>query len=148
MKVLLEQDVKGTGKKGEIAEVSDGFARNFLLPRGLASPADAASINAANIKKSAAAHKKFSEGVAARALAAKLEGKSVVIPVKVGENGKLFGAVSGKEVAAALSEQLDLTVDKKKIALSETIRSTGEYTAKISLFEGTSATVRVLVKES
>lgn len=86
--------------------------------------------------------------MAARELAAKLEGKSVTVPVKVGENGKLFGTVSGKEVSAALESQLAVAVDKKKISLSEPIRATGEYTAKVSLFEGTSATVRVVVKES
>ena len=148
MKVLLEQDVKGTGKKGEIVDVSDGYARNFLLPRKLAAPADAAAINAANIKKSAAAHKKFTEGLAARELASKLEGRSVTVAVKVGENGKLFGTVGGKEVAAAIADQLGITVDKKKVSLSDTVRATGEYTAKISLYENTSATLRVLVKES
>ena len=148
MKVLLEQDVKGTGKKGEIVEVSDGYARNFLLPRKLAAPADAAAINATNIKKSAAAHKKFTESLAARELAAKLEGRSVTVSVKVGENGKLFGTIGGKEVAAAIADQLGVTVDKKKVALSDTVRAVGEYTAKLSLYENTSATLRVLVKES
>ncbi len=148
MKVLLDQDIKGTGKKGDIVDVSDGYARNFLFPRRLATPADAAAVNAANIKKSAAAHRKFTEGVAARELAKSLDGKQVTIPVRVGENGKMFGTVSGKEVAAALAEQLGTTVDKKKISLSDAIRSTGEYTAKISLFEGVSANVRVLIKEA
>ncbi len=148
MKVLLDQDIKGTGKKGDIVDVSDGYARNFLFPRRLATPADAAAVNAANIKKSAAAHRKFTEGVAARELAKSLDGKQITIPVRVGENGKMFGTVSGKEVAAALAEQLGTTVDKKKISLSDAIRSTGEYTAKISLFEGVSANVRVLIKEA
>ena len=148
MKVLLDQDIKGTGKKGDIVDVSDGYARNFLFPRRLATPADAAAVNAANIKKSAAAHRKFTAGVAARELAKSLDGKQVTIPVRVGENGKMFGTVSGKEVAAALAEQLGTTVDKKKISLSDAIRSTGEYTAKISLFEGVSANVRVLIKEA
>ena len=148
MKVLLDQDIKGTGKKGDIVDVSDGYARNFLFPRKLATPADAAAVNAANIKKSAAAHRKFTEGVAARELAKALDGKQVVIPVRVGENGKMFGTVSGKEVAAALAEQLGTTVDKKKISLSDAIRATGEYSAKISLFEGVSANVRVVIKEA
>ncbi len=148
MKVLLDQDIKGTGKKGDIVDVSDGYARNFLFPRKLATPADAAAVNAANIKKSAAAHRKFTEGVAARELAKSLDGKQVTIPGRVGENGKMFGTVSGKEVAAALAEQLGTTVDKKKISLSDAIRSTGEYTAKVSLFEGVSANVRVLIKEA
>ena len=148
MKVLLEQDVKGTGKKGEIVNVSDGYARNFLLPHKLASPADASAVNAANISKSAAAHRKFEAGVAAREQAKKLDGATVTVKAKVGENGRLFGAITGKEVAAAMTEQLHTEIDKKKIALSEPIRSTGEYTAKISLFESTSATVKVVVKEA
>ena len=148
MKVVLEQDVKGTGKKGEVVDVSDGYARNFLLPRKMASPADSSAVNAMNIQKSAAQHRKFEAGVKARELAKKLDNAVVKIPVRVGENGKMFGTVSGKEVAAALAEQLGTTVDKKKISLSDAIRSTGEYTAKISLFEGVSANVRVLIKEA
>ncbi len=146
MKVMLEQDVKGTGKKGDIVDVSDGFARNYLLPRRLATPADASAINAMNIQKSAAQHRRFQAGVAARDAAKQLEGASVTVSVRVGENGKLFGTVTGKEVAAALLEQRGVEIDKKKISI-ETIRQLGEYTAKISLFEGVSAKVRVIVKE-
>lgn len=147
MKVLLDQDVKGTGKKGEIVDVSDGYARNFLLPRKLATPADASAVNAASIQKSAAAHRKFQAGVAAREQAAKLEGAVVTVQAKVGENGRLFGTITGKEIAVALKAQKGVDIDKKKIALSEPIRATGEYTAKISLFENTSASVKVVVKE-
>lgn len=147
MKVLLEQDVKGTGKKGEIVNVSDGYARNFLLPRRLASPADASAVNAANIQKSAAQHRKFQAGVAARETAKQLEGAAVTVTAKVGESGRLFGAIAGKEIAAALLEQRGLTIDKKKISLSEPIRALGEYTAKISLYEGTNAIIKVIVKE-
>lgn len=148
MKVLLEQDVKGTGKKGEIVNVSDGYARNYLLPHRLASPADASAVNAANISKSAAAHRKFQAGVAARDAAKQLEGASVSVSAKVGENGRLFGAITGKEIAAALKEQRGVEIDKKKIALSEPIRATGEYTVRISLFENTFASVQVVVKEA
>ena len=148
MKLLLEQDVKGTGKKGEIVNVSDGYARNFLLPRKLASPADAASVNAANISKSAAAHRKFQAGVAARDLAKQLDGAVVTVSAKVGENGRLFGAVTGKEIAAALEAQKGIRVDKKKIALAEPIRAAGEYVAKISLFENTFANITVTVQEA
>ncbi|MDO4493086.1 MAG: 50S ribosomal protein L9 [Clostridia bacterium] len=147
MKVLLEQDVKGTGKKGEIVNVSDGFARNFLFPKKLAAPADAAAVNAANIQKSAAAHRKFEAGVKAREDAKKIDGQTVTINVKVGENGKLFGAVTGKEVAAALKEQKDFEIDKKKVALSDAIKTPGEYTAKITLYENTFAEIKVIVKE-
>ena len=148
MKVLLEQDVKGTGKKGEIVNVSDGYARNFLLPRKLATPADAAAVNAANISKSAAAHRKFQAGVAARDVAKQLEGAVLTVSANVGDNGKLFGTITGKEIAAALKEQKGIEVDKKKIALSEPIRSTGEFTAKVSLFENTSAVIAIVVKEA
>ena len=146
MKVVLEQDVKGTGKKGEVVNVSDGYARNFLLPRKMASPADASAVNAMNIQKSAAQHRKFEAGVKARELAKKLDNAVVKVPVRVGENGKMFGTVSGKEVSAAIEEQLGLTVDKKKISL-ETVRSTGEYVAKLSLFEEVKANLKVIVEE-
>ncbi len=148
MKVLLEQDVKGTGKKGEIIEVSDGYARNYLLPRKLATPADAQAINASKIQKSAAAHRKFQAGMAAREMAKQLEGAAVTVRAKVGENGRLFGAITGKEIAAALKEQKQIEIDKKKIALSEPIRALGEYTARVSLFENTFASVKVVVEKA
>ena len=146
MKVVLEQDVKGTGKKGEVVNVSDGYARNFLLPRKMASPADASAVNAMNIQKSAAQHRKFEAGVKARELAKKLDNAMVKVPVRVGENGKMFGTVSGKEVAAAIQEQLGFEVDKKKISI-DTVRSTGEYVAKLSLFEEVKANLKVIVEE-
>lgn len=147
MKVLLEQDVKGTGNKGEIADVSDGYARNYLLPRKLAAPADAQAVNAASIQKSAAAHRKFQAGVAARDMAKQLEGAAVTVHAKVGENGRLFGAITGKEIAAALKEQRQVEIDKKKIALTEPIRALGEYTVRVSLFENTFAAVKVVVEK-
>ena len=147
MKVLLEQDVKGTGKKGEVIDVSDGYARNFLLPRKLAAPADAQAINAASIQKSAAAHRKFQAGLQARDLAKQLEGAAVTVRAKVGENGHLFGAITGKEIAAALKEQKQVDIDKKKIALAEPIRALGEYTVRVSLYENTFANVRVIVEK-
>ena len=146
MKVLLLEDVKGSGKKGEVINVSDGYARNFLLPRKMAEPADAQAINAANIQKSAAQHRKFTAGIKARETAQALEGHSIHVKARVGENGKLFGTVSGKEIAAALKEQKGVDVDKKKIAV-DPIRALGEYQAKLSLFEGISVTVKVIVEE-
>lgn len=146
MKVLLEQDIKGTGKKGEVIEVSDGYARNYLFPHKLAAPADASAINAAAISKSAAAHRKFEAGVKAREDAKKIEGKVVKIVARVGENGRLFGAVTAKEVAAALKEQHGFDIDKKKIAV-DPIRATGEYTARATLFENTAASFKVIVSE-
>ena len=146
MKVLLLEDVKGSGKKGEVVNVSDGYARNFLLPRKMAEPADAQAINAANIQKSAAQHRKFTAGIKAREIAQALDGHSVHVKARVGENGKLFGTVSGKEIAAALKEQKGVDVDKKKISV-DPIRALGEYTAKLSLFEGIAVTVKVIVEE-
>lgn len=145
MKVLLEQDVKGTGKQGQIVEVSDGYARNFLLPRKLATPADAASINAANIRKSAAQHKKFQAGVDAREQAKKLSGITVRVTAKVGENGKLFGSITSKEIAAALEAQHGIALDRKKILLGEPIRALGSQTVSAKLFEGTDAAFTVEV---
>lgn len=145
MKVLLEQDVKGTGKQGQIVEVSDGYARNFLLPRKLASPADVASINAANIRKSAAQHKKFQAGVSARDQAQRLKGLTVKVQAKVGENGKLFGSVTSKEIAAALKAQHGEDIDRKKIMLIEPIRTTGAQSVTARLYEGTDATFTVEV---
>ena len=147
MKLLLEQDVKGTGKKGEIVEVSDGYARNFLLPRKLAAPADAQAINAASIQKSAAAHRKFQAGLQARDLAKQLEGAAVTVRAKVGENGHLFGAITGKEIATAIAEQKQVEIDKKKISLSDPIRALGEYTVRVSLYENTFAQVKVVVEK-
>ena len=146
MKVLLWEDVKGSGKKGEVVNVSDGYARNFLFPRKMAEPADAQAINAANIQKSAAQHRKFTAGVKARETAQALEGHTIRVKARVGENGKLFGTVSGKEIAAALKEQKGVDVDKKKIAV-DPIRALGEYSAKLSLFEGISVTIKVIVEE-
>jgi large subunit ribosomal protein L9 len=146
MKVLLLEDVKGTGKKGEIANVSDGYARNFLLPRKMAEPADAQAVNAANIQKSAAQHRKFTAGLKAREIAQSLDGHAVHVKARVGENGKMFGTVSGKEIAAALKEQKGVDVDRKKISV-DPIRALGEYPAKLSLFEGISVTIKVIVEE-
>jgi large subunit ribosomal protein L9 len=146
MKVLLLQDVKGSGKKGEVVNVSDGYARNFLLPRKMAEPADAQAVNAANIKKNAAQHRKFTAGIKARETAQALEGHSIHVKARVGENGKLFGTVAGKEIAAALKEQKGMDVDRKKISV-DPIRALGEYPAKLSLFEGVSVTVKVIVEE-
>ena len=147
MKVLLEQDIKGTGKKGEVIDVSDGYARNYLLPRKLATPADAAALNAANIAKSAAAHRRFQASVSARDAAKRLEGAVLTVKARAGENGRLFGAVTVKEIAAALKEQRGVDIDKKKISLSEPIHALGDYTARVSLFENTFASVQILVRE-
>ena len=137
MKIMLKQDVHGTGKAGDIVTVSDGYASNFLIPRGLAVPADAGTINAANIRKQAAKHRVEVQRKNAQALAADMS--------KPGENGRLFGAVTGKEIAAALKEQFDITVDKKKIRIDEPIKAVGIYTVSAHMFEQTDANFKVEV---
>lgn len=134
MKVILLQDVKGTGKKGQIVEVSDGHGRNFLLPRKLAAEASKANINELDAKQKQAEHKQQKELDAAQALAAQLKEKRVRIPVRVGESGKMFGSVSNKEIAEALQSQANITVDKKKIVLAEPVKTTGSYTAQVKLY--------------
>lgn len=145
MKVLLSQDVKGTGKAGELANVSDGYARNFLLPRGLAVPADASSINSANIKKSAEAHRKAQAAQRAIALANDMSGVVVKVYAKAGDNGRLFGSITTAQVAEALNKQYKLDVDKKKIRLDEAIKNLGEYEATAHLTEEAEAKFKVAV---
>lgn len=147
MKVILQQDVKGAGKKGEIVEVSDGYGRNFLLPKKMALPATAQNVNLAKQKAGAAAHKKAQEADEARLLAAQLAKAEVTIPVKVGEGGKLFGSVSGKDVADALKSAHGVEIDKRKITLPQEITGVGDYEAVIRLHPEASATVAVHVTE-
>ena len=127
MKVILTQDVKGTGKKGQIVEVSDGFARNFLFPRKAAREATAGAVVAAQQAEAAEAHRRKQEEAAAKELAKGLEGKVVKMTAKAGENGKLFGAITSKEIAEAAEAQLGAKLDKKKIELDGNIKELGEY---------------------
>lgn len=145
MKVLLLKDVKGTGKADEIVEVSDGYARNFLIPKGLAAPADAQSINAAKIKKAAGQHKQDEAKKAAKELASRVSALTVKVMAKAGENGRLFGSITAKEVAAALKEQYNIDVDKKKINLKEPIRELGIVMVGAHLYEQTDAEFKVEV---
>lgn len=145
MKVLLLKDVNGSGKEGDIVNVSDGYARNFLIPKKLAVPADAGSINAANLKKSAAAHRIEVQRKNAKELASGMSNLTVRIYAKCGENGRLFGSITGKEISEALKEQYDLTVDKKKIRIPEPIKSTGITTVSAHMFEQTDAEFKVEV---
>ena len=145
MKVILLSDVKGTGKKGQIAEVSDGYARNFLLPKGLAQPADARNINAAKIKAGAEKHRYEVQKQNARALADNMSGLTVKIVTKAGENGRLFGSVTASEIADALREQYDIDLEKKKIRLPDPIKTTGIFEVHAHMFEQTDATFKVEV---
>jgi large subunit ribosomal protein L9 len=144
MKVLLTADVKGTGKKGDVVEVADGYGRNFLIKKGLAIAANAANIHQAQQQKQSAEFHKAEEVKALKALAAELEGKQVVVKIKTGENGKTFGSVSSTHVASALSE-MGFDVDKKKIKM-EAAKNLGVYNAEIRLMEGVVAKITVNVQ--
>lgn len=148
MKVLLQQDVKGSGKAGDIVNVSDGYARNFLIPKGLAIPADAQSINAANISKRAAQHRKDMQRRRARELADDMSGLTVRVYSKAGENGRLFGSVTNKEISEALKEQFDIEIDRKKIYLDEPIRSLGIVNVRAHMYEDAAAKFKVEVLPS
>lgn len=147
MKVIFTQDVKGSGKKGEVKEVSDGYARNFLLGKGLAVEASAKNMSDLAGKKSSEQHKADVARQEALDNAAKLKGKNVVIKAKAGAGGKLFGAVTASHVADAVSEQLGVTVEKKKIALSSEIKAFGGYSAEVKLHPGISEKITVNVVE-
>ncbi|SCI81333.1 BL17 [uncultured Clostridium sp.] len=125
MKVILLADVKGTGKKNEVAEVSEGYARNFLFPRKLAVEATAAQLNSIRLKQDAQAHRKQQEKLDAQALAQKMEGKRVKIAARVGKDGRLFGSITAKEIAQAMQQQLGMEVDRRKVELAEPIRALG-----------------------
>ena len=126
MRVVLLKDVKGTGKKGEIKEVSDGFAKNFLLKNGSAKLADTSALNENKIQKDAEKYHKHQEFLAAQALAKKIEGKSITLKIKCGANGKTFGSITSKEIADEFAK-LGITLDKKKIDLKEPIKMSGSY---------------------
>ena len=146
MKVVLLSDVKGHGKKGELCNVSDGYARSFLFPKKLAVEADNAALNELKNREQAAAHHKQEEINAANATAKALNGKEVVIKAKAGSNGKLFGSVTSKEIAAEIKNKLGIEIDKKKMSVAD-IKNFGEYTAEIKLYQGISAKITVKVTE-
>ena len=147
MKVVLLQDVKGTGKKDDIVNVSDGYARNFLLPRKLAKEASAGAISEIATKQKAKEHHKAEEKKAAQELAAKLEGQTVTIHAKAGESGRLFGSVTPKEVAEALKQVTGEEIPKNKITIDGDIKTYGEYRAKIKVYPEVTATIGLKVTE-
>lgn len=144
MKVLLNQDVKGKGKAGDVVNVSDGYARNFLIPQNLAIPADANNMHAAALKKSADAHRVEVQRQNAKALANEMSGRTVKVYAKAGD-GRLFGSVGVNEIAQALKEQYDLEVDKKKIRLPEPIKTLGVIEVSAHLYEKTDSKFKVEV---
>ena len=147
MKVILQQDVKGTGKKGEVIEVSEGYGRNFLLPKKLAVLANAQNVNLAKQKAGSAAHRKAQEADEAKLLASQLAKAEVTVAVKVGEGGKLFGSVSGKDVSETLKKEHGVEIDKRKITITQEVTGVGDYEAVIKLHPEASAKVLVHVTE-
>ena len=145
MKVILQQDVKKVGSKGDIVEVSEGYGRNFLLPKKLAVEATAANLETAKQKANSAARKKQQATDEARLLAAQLEKVSVKVAVRIGEGGKLFGSVTGKDVADALAKDNGIELDRRKIALKSEITGPGEYEAVIKVHPEIQSTIGVLV---
>ena len=144
MQVILLQDVKGQGKKGELIDVNEGYARNFLVKKGFAEVATPAKINDLKQKKAAADYHKQEEVKAMHALASELKGKTFTVRIKVGQGGKVFGSVTGANISEALSAA-GYDVDKKKIVLKDPIKNVGEYPVEIRLMEGVSAKITVSV---
>lgn len=147
MKVILQQDVKGHGKKGQMVEVSDGYGRNFLLPRKLAVEATAENVNTMKMQEKARKAREAEEKAQAEAMAQALESIQVKIPAKAGQGSRLFGSVTSKEIAQALKEQHQMDVGKAKIILPEPIKSFGTFPVKCKLGYEVTGTIHVLVVE-
>ncbi len=147
MKVILQKDVKNVGKKGEIVEVSEGYGRNFLLPRKAAVLANAQNINVANAQAGSAARKKQQATDEAKLMAAQLTKVEVVIPVKIGEGGKLFGSVTGKDVAEHLKKDHNIDIDKRKITIKGEVVGVGDYEAVIKVHPSITSTIKVSIVE-
>lgn len=148
MKVILQQDVRDHGKKGQMVEVSDGYARNFLLPRKLAIPATADNINVMKQREKSLQKQAEREKAEALEVSKKLDGIIVKIPARAGENGKLFGSVTSKEISEALSAQFGLNVEKNRIIQSEPIKAFGSYDIKCKLGHEVSGVVHVIITEA
>lgn len=146
MKVILLQDIKNMGKKGDVVNASDGYARNYLFPRNLAQEATNENLHIVNQKKENERKKKLAETEEAQALAEKLKGKEVKITVKCGENGRLFGAITNKDVADNIKKQYNIDVDKKKVVI-DTIKQVGIYEAEVKLYAEISTKMKVVVSE-
>jgi len=146
MKVIFLQDVKGQGKKGEIKNVSDGYAKNFLLPKGVAVEATNSNLNDIKGKNESIQYKKDMAEENAHALAKKLESVTVTLTAKSGDNGKLFGSITAKDIADRLKQDTKIDIDKRKIVLPDGIKALGEYTLDIKLHPGISGKLKVVLK--
>lgn len=148
MKVILLEDVKALGKKGEIVNVSDGYARNCILPKKLGLEATSKNLNDLKLKKANEAKVAQEQLEEAQALAKKIEAEKVKLAIKVGEGGRAFGSVSSKEIAAAVKEQLGYDIDKKKIQLKDAIKTLGTHTVPVKLHAKVTAELKVIVTEA
>ncbi|MBO7215100.1 MAG: 50S ribosomal protein L9 [Clostridia bacterium] len=144
MKIILLKDVKGTGKAGEIKEVADGYARNCLIKKGLAEEATSVKVNSLNIKKDAQVFHKQEEIKALKEEAKRLNGEKITVKIKCGENGRVFGSITSKEIAEVLNEK-GFSVDKKKILLKDAIKSVGEFTVEVKFLPDAVAKIKVEV---
>ena len=147
MKVILLDNIKGVGKKDEVINASDGYARNFLFPKKLAVEANAENMSKLKNKQDSQQHKRNVEKENAEEIAEKMKNITVVIKVKAGDNGRIFGGVTSKEISENLKEQFKIDVDKKKIVLNETIKNLGVFNVSVKLFEGVTGNLKVSVVE-
>ena len=145
MKIILLKDVKGKGKKGDVINASDGYARNFLLPRGLAKEATDTNVHILNKQKEAERRQKLAEIEEAQKLANDLKDREIKIVTKAGENGKLFGAITNKDIAKEIKERFNLEIDKKKIVM-DTIKLLGAYDVELKLYPEVSTRIRITVQ--
>lgn len=144
MKVILLQDVKNMGKKGDVIEASDGYARNFLFPKKLAEQANNGNLHVLNAKKESERKKKLAELEEAQKLAGELKGKEIIIKAKVGDSGRLFGAITNKDVAGLINTQFKLAIDKKKVVMN-TIKVAGTYDVEIKLYPEVTTKMKVII---
>lgn len=147
MKVILNQDVKGKGKKGQLVEVSDGYARNYLLPRGLAKEANNTNINIMQGKNEAEAYRQKVALEEAETQKEKMESVEVILSAKAGENGKLFGSITSKDVAEALTMQHHIKLDKKKFVMPDGVKALGTTTVDVKIHPGVTGKLKVTVRE-
>lgn len=145
MKVILKQDVRALGKKGDIKEVADGYSQNFLLPKGWAVEATPANIKQLEDQKKSQIHRELLDEAEAKELAAKLDGMTLHFKVKAGEGGRLFGSVTAKDIADQIQKATRFELDKRKLELDEAIKAVGDHPIKIHLYKGITATIHVQV---
>lgn len=143
MKVILLSDIKGVGKKDQVIEASDGYARNFLFPKKLALEANSTNMNNLKAKQESNQYRKDVEKQEAQKIAEKLKGIMLKVRVKAGENGKIFGGVTSREIAEGLKKDYNIVIDKKKIMLADTVKTLGTITVDIKLYEGVTGKLKV-----